>query len=195
MLPGQPSDLRGWLADGAAFDAAGADALWLDPLAAADPDRLVLLAALAAVTYRSLLVTTLPGPGGPLPAPSGVLNTIDRLSGGRLRILSGVGPGTDTGTGPRGEVGRRSTSDGRVLGVLRRVGEEEARGEPTDPDQPRNWVAAAVPDGRATWYGALLAAAERRVHGVVVPADPRLLDMLRNPEDPGGRADLQLAMG
>jgi len=29
----------------------------------------------------------------------------------------------------------------------------------------------------------------------VVPVDPRLLDILRNPDDPGDRRDLQLAQG
>ena len=38
-------------------------------------------------------------------------------------------------------------------------------------------------------------AAERGIAGLVVPADPRLLDILRNPDEPGERHDLQLAQG
>ncbi|WP_206059214.1 hypothetical protein, partial [Nonomuraea zeae] len=57
------------------------------------------------------------------------------------------------------------------------------------------WAPSAVPLGRPAWREVLRLAAERGDHGVLVPADPRLLDLLRNPEDPGGRQDLQLAQG
>jgi len=51
------------------------------------------------------------------------------------------------------------------------------------------------PDGRAAWRATLLDAGERGLRGLLVPADPRLLDILRNPDDPGYRHDLQLAQG
>jgi len=53
----------------------------------------------------------------------------------------------------------------------------------------------SYPDGRAAWLAKLAEAAERGVRGVVVPADPRLIDVLRNPDDAGGRMDLYLAQG
>ncbi|RVX38547.1 luciferase-like monooxygenase [Nonomuraea polychroma] len=150
VLP-RPSDDPGeWLSDAVAFEAAGADALWVEHGAAPSLDPLTLTAALAALTYRSLLVVAVPEPSQPP-----VLATVERLSRGRLTLITG-------------------TTD--VAGVGR-------------------WVSAAVPPGRAAWRETLRLAAERGDHGVLVPADPRLLDLLRNPDDPGGRHDLQLAQG
>ena len=44
----RPDDIGGWFADGAAFDAAGADALWIDVTGQPELDPLALAAALAA---------------------------------------------------------------------------------------------------------------------------------------------------
>jgi hypothetical protein len=153
-LAPRPKDLGGWLADGAAFEAAGADALWIDLAAEMELDPLTVTAALAAVTYRSLLVSALP-----LPGPPTALATVGRLSRGRLRIVS------DT-------VGDRYR---------------------LDPAQ--RWAPVPPPDSRATWRAMLVDAAGRGWQGLVVPADPRLIDLLRNPDDPGERLDLQLAQG
>jgi hypothetical protein len=154
LLARQPDDLVDWLADGAAFEAAGADALWVDLAAESELDPFAVVAALAAVTYRSLLVTALPGAA----ERPRTLATIARLGRGRLRVLDA----------PASAVGL--------------------------PDSDR-WVPVPAPDGRASWLTALSEAAERGDHGLVVPADPRLLDLLRNPDDPGERMDLQLAVG
>ncbi len=113
LLACQPEDPGEWLTDGAAFEAAGADALWV----------------------------------------------VAALSRGRLRVLSG------------------------------------SYGHPYRLDSAQRWVPAPVPDSRATWRATLLDAAERGYHGLVVPADPRLIDILRNPDDPGPRLDLHLAQG
>jgi hypothetical protein len=98
LLAPPPADLGGWLADAAAFDAAGADALWID--VASDPalDPLAMTAALAVLTYRSLLVTALPAA-----ADGRTLATIERLSRGRLA--------RDFVTEPEGEVVVRETGD------------------------------------------------------------------------------------
>lgn len=58
-----------------------------------------------------------------------------------------------------------------------------------------SWEHVPVPPGRAAWRAACADAAERGVAGLVVPADPRMLDILRNPDDPGDRRDLHLAQG
>jgi hypothetical protein len=178
-----PNDLAEWLADAAAFDAAGADTLWLDLATEPDLEPLALTAALAATTSRSLLVTRLPAPDEASPTRSRALATIQRLSRGRLRIVADA----ESEGGP-GAVGP-------VLGIFRRVVDNPETYEHTHPDGPQRWVMSPLPDGRATWRAAQLDAAERQVHGLVVPADPRLLDLLRNPEDLGGRSDLQLAVG
>lgn len=157
-LPSRPTDLARWLADGAVFEAAGADALWIDLAAEVDLDPLTVTAALAALTYRSLLVSALPLSGTPA-----ALATVGRLSHGRLRIVGEAAGGT--------------------VGEAYRL----------DPAQ--RWVPAPPPDSRATWRATLGEAAERGYHGLVVPADARLVDILRNPDDDGQRIDLHLASG
>ncbi|WP_171074311.1 LLM class flavin-dependent oxidoreductase [Nonomuraea basaltis] len=167
VLPRPQADPGEWLSDAVAFEAAGADALWVEHGAAPSLDPLTLAAALAAMTYRSLLAVAVPQ----TPAPQ-ALATVEQLSRGRLVLIE---------DGPR---------PGGVRTVVRLAGggtyEEAGAGR---------WTPVAVPLGRPAWREALRLAAEHGDHGVLVPADPRLLDLLRNPDDPGGRHDLQLAQG
>jgi len=139
-LDPEPSDLVSWLGDAAAFDAAGADALWVELVPAPDRDPVAVLAALAVVTFRALLVT----------APLEATETIDRLARGRLRLAD---------------------------------------------QQEESWLAVEPPQGRADWRAVMAGAAEQQHHGVIVPIDPRLLDLLRNPDDEVDRRDLQLSIG
>jgi hypothetical protein len=149
LLARQPGDLSEWLATAAAFDAAGADALWVDVAPEPELDPLTLTAALAAVTGRSLLVVP--------PSRDGrVLATIRRLSRGRLA---------------------------EFVPVPDSPGVYECAGE--------RWATTPVPDSRATWRVTLAEATS----ALLVPADPRVLDLLRNPEAPGDRRDLDLAVG
>jgi len=145
LLPRPPDEFGEWLADATAFEAAGADALWIDPGPTADP--LTLAAALAALTYRSLLVTTL-ADGVAEPR---ALATVKRLSRDRFAL----------------------SADGEW----------------------EHWLRVPPPTGRAAWRETLADATERGAPGLLVPADSRLLDMLRNPVDPGGRQDLHIAQG
>jgi hypothetical protein len=148
LLPQPPDEFGEWLADAAAFEAAGADVLWIDSGPAADP--LTLAAALAALTYRSLLVATLPeGPDGV--AGPRALATVKRLSRDRFALSA-----------------------------------DEAWA---------HWERVPPPVSRAAWGETLAGAAERGAEGLLVPADSRLLDLLRNPVQPGGRHDIHLAMG
>jgi Luciferase-like monooxygenase len=186
QLAPPPEELGEWLADASAFDAAGAAALWLDPAPGLDVDPLALLAALAAITSRSLLVAALPEPGpAGAEALARTLATIGRLSHGRLALVAD--PVELEGL----------TGAGAGLAVFRPV--PEAPGEferlPSGDEQAERWVRAPAPQGREAWRAALAAAAEQGTRGLLVPAGPRLLDILRNPNDPGGRSDLQLAQG
>jgi hypothetical protein len=146
----RPGDIGGWLADGAAYDAAGADALWID--VPGDLDPLALTAGLAAVTHRSLLVAPAiaAADAGRISERDRTVETVTQLSRGRLRIASAV---------------------------------------------PEKWIDIVLPDGRAAWRAMLDEAAEAGHYGVVVPAAARLLDLLRNPGDPGTRRDLELSVG
>jgi len=200
LLARQPNDLGEWLADGAAFEAAGADALWVDLDPEPELDPLALTAALAAVTYRSLLVTTLPAPDGPSGALARMLATIRRLSHGRLRILADTIP-----SGGLAEIGvgifRRIPGEPSAFEHAREPGAFEHAREPgafehaREPGETERWVTTASPDSRAAWRAALRDAAEHGSRGLLVPANPRLLDLLRNPDDHDDRRDLQLAQG
>lgn len=146
---GAAGDVAEWLREAEAYETAGVRALLIgDPEPEVDAGALV--AALAAVTYRAMLVLATTTP----PAES-VLDTIQAIGHGRLVLPE---------------------SGGLLLD-----------GEP--------WAEVPSPQGRAAWRESLREAAEAGAAGVVVPAGPRLLDILRNPADPEGRADLHISVG
>jgi hypothetical protein len=184
LLARQPDDLGEWLADGAAFEVAGADQLWVDLAPTLELDPLTVTAALAAVTFRAILVVVLPVSSQPSRALARTLDTIARLSHGRLRVLVRdtpsyglAGPGPGLRSVPPAAGGRASFGRGYEL------------------DETQRWASTSPPDGRAAWRATLLDAADSGFAGVLVPADPRLIDLLRNPDDPGPRLDLYLAQG
>src|SRR2546422_8252375 len=57
------------------------------------------------------------------------------------------------------------------------------------------WQRVEVPADRDTWASTLERAQKDGAHGVLVPFDPRLLDILRHPDDAIDRSDLILAQG
>jgi hypothetical protein len=137
---GEAGDL---FADARAVEAAGADSLWAD---AAEGDPYVLLAALAALTWRVALVAS--------GAPHGTGRaTCARLARGRLVIAE----------------------------------ESARRGE--------RWIQTPFPSGRDEWRAVRAAAEKEGATGIVVANDPRLLDLLRNPDQIADRADMNLASG
>jgi hypothetical protein len=164
VLAKQADDLGQWLADAASFDAAGADALWIDVVADPELDPLVLTAALAAVTARSLLVADL----GPHRDDAAALATVTRLSRGRLRTIGGS---------------------------FRLLDSETPVYEHLTDGQAERWVPTPALLGRDAWRATLAEAAEAGVSGLLVPAGPGLLDLLRNPGEPGQRHDLELTVG
>lgn len=179
--PEQPGD---WLADASAFDAAGADALWLDTGPDSEWDCLALTAALSVTTFRSLLVVAVPYPDDSPAWPARTLTTIARLSHGRLALI--VEPDQ------RDEFAALTPA---VRIFQRRAEQPDTFDDITVPDGPGRWVPVSFPENRAAWRAARADAAERGVRGLLVPPDPRLLDVLRNPDDPEGRGDLLLAQG
>jgi hypothetical protein len=195
LLARRPEELGEWLADARAFEAAGAAALWVDPDPETGLDPLALLAALAALTAEALLVSPEPAAGD---RPGPALATVARLSRGRLALaadpdrlgeLTALVPGCDAfrrlpGTPPAFE--RVRGEDLAEAPAFERVG---------GGGQAERWVHAAPPESRAAWRAALADAQAAGVAGLLVPAGPRLLDILRHPEDPLGRQDLHLAQG
>jgi hypothetical protein len=164
VLSSHPDDLAEWLADGRAFETAGVDALWVEIAPEAPLDPLTITAALATVTYRSLIVVA-DGTGGP--ELGRTLATIARLSRGRLRLATPV--------------------DADALALRPLDGGEESVAEV--------WLWVPSPENRAAWGECVAGAVERGHDRVVVAANPRLLDMLRNPDEPEERRDLYLAQG
>ena len=61
------------------------------------------------------------------------------------------------------------------------------------PDDEK-WVAVEVPPDRESWAAALREHEAASATGVIVPWDPRLIDLLRNPE-PDDRSDLLMSTG
>jgi hypothetical protein len=185
LLP-EPSDLGGWLADAAAFDTAGADALWIDVPPHGPLDPLALAAALSALTFRALLVTPLPGPGGEGRAPARTLTTISRLSRGRLAVYGEARQVADitAAGGPEARAWQAFQPLGADLIVRTAAGGGQER-----------WARTAAPQSRAGWQATVADAAARGIGGLLVPADDRLIDLLRNPGDTGDRRDLHLAQG
>ncbi len=107
------------------------------------------------------------------------------------RVRLGVLPGAVAGPGAAAAL--RRLSRGRLLQARAELGaagiEVEAEGV------VERWSRAAPPPGRPAWAGALEAAASAGAAGVLVPAAPGLLDLLRNPDAEDDRADLQIACG
>jgi hypothetical protein len=58
-----------------------------------------------------------------------------------------------------------------------------------------NWIHAEFPNSRDVWRSLRRAAAEANATGIVLPNDPRLVDLLRNPDQEDDRSDLNYAVG
>ena len=138
-MPVALDDMGEFLADVRALDAAGADTIWL---ADSEHDAVVVLAAIAAVTYKVRL-------GAALKDPADAFDTLQKVSRGRLLM-----------------------------------------GHAAD----ETWTAISMPADRDSWSATLREQEEAGVTGIIVPWDPRLVDLLRNPE-PDDRSDLSLSTG
>jgi len=208
QLPVWCDDAGEYLADARALDAAGVDSLWLDD----DGDSAwLMLAAISAVTGQARLVA----PVAPM-AMSGLaarVAVLDRLSRGRLVLgvtsPSLLGPARATGSCPlilhcpdaAVDVGARS-ADG-VLDVhdspaacaraFTRV--QQLRQREQQDGAFEYWARVDVPGDRAAWRRTLADYGAVGATGVIVRAEPRLLDMLRNADEDDDRSDLILAQG
>jgi len=218
LLPPRFTDSGDYLADARALDAAGADSLWL-----ADEgfDPWLVLAGVAAVTGRARLAV--PISARDIEAGDGLarrVTTLDRLSRGR--VLATVNPATEPGgtekliararsdlAGPvllrtadaaHAALGAR-LADGLVASVepakcqetFDRARDRRERDRLTTPFEL--WTPIPSPDGRAQWRALLESATKAGATGVIVPADPRLLDLLRNGDEEDDRSDLILSQG
>ena len=79
---------------------------------------------------------------------------------------------------------------GDAADVLDRI----SRGRMVGEQAGERWVAIDIPRDRESWAAALREHEAAGATGVTVPWDPRLIDLLRNP-DPDDRSDLQMSVG
>jgi alkanesulfonate monooxygenase SsuD/methylene tetrahydromethanopterin reductase-like flavin-dependent oxidoreductase (luciferase family) len=218
LLPGRFSDAGDYLADARALDAAGVDSLWL-PDYGFDP--WLVLAGIATVTGRARLA--IPVSARDADASDALarrMATLDRLSRGRL-LTAVVAADEPTGTealiarvrrggpgpvlvealgGGHAVVGAR-LADGLVAGVesaqchtaFDQARDRRQRDRLTAPFEL--WTRGPAPDGREHWRDLLAAATVVGATGLIVPAGPRLLDLLRNADEEDDRSDLTLAQG
>jgi hypothetical protein len=207
-LPCPVDDIGEHLADVRALEAAGVDSIWLDrrggPTSGQDP--WMVLAAAAVITGRVRLGTSLvPADLRAADVLSQRLVTLQHLSRGRGMVRMEFASPSE----PVEEciaLVRRACGDGlpvlldavdemrngsqaafqRVLAVRQRQGA-------TTP--PELWAEVAEPDSRASWKEVRRACEEKGATGVIVPFGPRLLDLLRRPDEEDDRSDLFVAQG
>jgi alkanesulfonate monooxygenase SsuD/methylene tetrahydromethanopterin reductase-like flavin-dependent oxidoreductase (luciferase family) len=153
LRPG--GDASELFADARAFEAAGADSVWVRGSDSFDP--WAVLAALAAVTWRVRLVVFAVQEDRPI-----AQTTVQNLSRGRLLLASGRG-------------------DAFAIGGLEAADER--------------WALVDFPEGRTAWKELRARHEAEGTTGLVLQNDPRLLDLIRNPDVEDDRQDLKLAFG
>ena len=179
-LPASFASAGEFLADAQAYEAAGADTIWVG---AAGQEPLVLLAALAVVTSRARLGAPAPAtPPWPAELHARVVAALQRLS--RDRVVLGV----------PAEAAAAPPAEGASLLVCGGEPDEVARMRAGVPDGLEVWARVPAPGGRSEWRELHAAYAGTGVTGVIVPHAPNLLDILRNPEE-DDRQDLSMAVG
>jgi alkanesulfonate monooxygenase SsuD/methylene tetrahydromethanopterin reductase-like flavin-dependent oxidoreductase (luciferase family) len=214
-LPRRFEDVGEYLADARALDAAGVAALWLDD---EGHDPWMVLSGIAAVTGGARLVVPLGGADARLSASSDTrLTTLEHLSRGRgvvcVAPAEGVEVVVDVAQRARTPVLFQAPGESQVEvaarladGFVRPVDSPDVlRAALTPVSRLRRaagrtgpfevWARiAALPDP-AEWRRVRQEYEDAGATGVLVPADPRLLDLLRNGDQEEDRSDLQLAQG
>jgi hypothetical protein len=206
-LPAAAGRIGDFLPDVTALEAAGADAIWLDADTAASTEPWILLGAIAAVTYRIRLGANVGSTAGWL----GAVDTLGRLSSGR--VVVGVPPGRDPKAlveqlkSPRSAPSppsvlfhSRTQGEARRLaplvdGVILTGGDKEVRALRAHEADSEVWISAPVPSDKASWVDLMSALQSAGATGVIVPWDPRLIDLLRSAGEPDDRTDLLIATG
>jgi luciferase-like monooxygenase len=205
-LPAATGRVGDYVAEVSALEAAGADSIWPDTSAPVSPEPWILLGAISAVTHRVWLGTMIDsGPAWPL-----AVDSLARLSGGR--VVVGLPSSGDLlkrleqiraqrGDSPRPRIlivcashadAKRSASlaDGVIVqGGHREASELRAGGE------FELWVDLPLPSDRAGWTEMMSAYEAAGATGIIVPWDPRIIDLLRNAGEPDDRTDLLIATG
>ena len=218
LLPARFEDSGDYLADACALDAAGVDSLWL-PDDGFDP--WLVLAGIAAVTGRVGLAAPISAVDARAPELlSRRIGTLERLSRGRLFTTVPAAAAAATtealvacarrcGPWP---VMARLASGAHLESAARFANGLVVEAEPEQCRLVRDqalerrrragleeplalWATVPTPDGREHWRNLLGSYEAAGSTGLIVPAGPRLLDLLRNGDEEDDRSDLTLAQG
>lgn len=209
-LPDASGRIGDYLADVSALEAAGADSIWLDTRMEASIEPWILLGAIAAVTHRVRLGIRV-GSAATWPA---AVDTLVRLSGGRVVIGTQHGgeqkPLFERQASQRSDprppsvlficdtYGEAARSASWADGVVLPASEDEVRtlrGERSQPGEYELWVDVPVPSDGAGWAKMVAGFEAAGASGILVPWDPRLIDLLRNAGEADDRTDLLIATG
>ena len=214
-LPRQFEDSGDYFADARAMESAGADSLWLGD---EGYDPWLLLAGMATITSRIRLIAPVSSAERRAVSELGArVATLSRLSRGRMALaVTGIGESW-VGVEDVIELARRSQccviveaagdrraglADGLVgfdespelfRAAVERVTKLREREKLTGPFEL--WAALKMPDDRETWRRLRREYEEAGATGIIVPLDPRLLDLLRNGDEEEDRSDLNLSQG
>jgi hypothetical protein len=202
-LPPAPGRLGDYLADVTALEAAGADSIWLDATNDEAIEAWIHLGAIAAVTHRVRLGMTL----GEAAAWPPAIDILGRLSSGR--VVVGTPPGREAkalisaSSSPKILIvcetpGEAERSVAMADGVIVPAGEDDVRALRARPAQDGEfelWVDVPVPADRAGWAHVIATLEAAGATGIIVPWDPRLIDLLRSAGEPDDRSDLLIATG
>jgi hypothetical protein len=202
-LPSAPGRIGDYLADVTALEAAGADSIWLDATNDESIEAWIHLGAIAAVTHRVRLGMTL-GDAAGWPAAVDILG---RLSSGR--VVVGMPPGRETkaqtsaSSSPKVLIicetpGEAERSAAMADGVIVPGGDEDVRALRARPARDLEfelWVDVPVPADRAGWAHVIATLEAAGATGIIVPWDPRLIDLLRSAGEPDDRSDLLISTG
>ncbi len=173
-LPSDFADAGDLLADARAYEAAGAEALLVDDDGSGV--SAALLGALA-VTCRTVRIgpLQLDKTAWPRERADAIIATLDRLSRGRLVLLASV---------------PFSFGERPLDGIVVRVAPSGVKGGGLPP-----WVRVPFPPSKPEWKEIRAAYEAAGAAALILPRDPRLLDLLRNPDVMDDRADLNIAVG
>lgn len=214
-LPRRFEDSGDYLADARAMESAGADSLWLE---AEGYDPWMLLAGMATITGRIRLVVPVSSADARAPDELGAkVATLSRLSRGRTALaVGGLAEGA-TGVEAVLELARRahccvilegasdrragladgvvgpSESPERFRAAVAPVTQFREREKLTGPFEC--WATVTRPDDPETWRKLHREYEAAGATGLIVPLDPRLLDLLRNGDQEEDRSDLRVAQG
>lgn len=176
-------DVGEYFADASALEAAGVDSLWTDQ--GSGQDRWMLLAGLAVVTGRVRLgATIVPADVRDPEALCERVAALHRLS--RARGIVRIDPAVERCEDVIALV--RQAAGGGLAIVL------EATAQQTQAPVER-WAHVAAPESRAAWRETRRVYEAMGATGVIVPFGPRLLDLLRRPDEEDDRSDLLVAQG